>query len=56
MLGKSPDQNQMNLFRGTLKEFINTQHPMVILADKIPWEEINYLVALLRGSLFKILF
>ena len=41
MLGKSPDQNQMNLFRGTLKEFINPQHPLVILADKIPWEELE---------------
>jgi IS5 family transposase len=41
MLGKSPDQNQMNLFRGTLKEFINPLHPLVILSDKIPWEELE---------------
>jgi IS5 family transposase len=41
MLGKSPDQNQMNLFRGTLKEFINPQHPLVILSDKIPWGELE---------------
>ena len=37
MLGKSPDQYQMNLFRGTLKEFINPLHQLGILADKIPW-------------------
>jgi hypothetical protein len=36
-LGKSPDQNQMKLFRGILKEFINLEHPLVILSDKIPW-------------------
>lgn len=41
MLGKSPDQSQMNLFRGTLKEFINPEHPLVILADKIPWGELG---------------
>jgi len=41
MLGKSPDQNQMNLFRGTLKEFINPEHPLVILADRIPWGELE---------------
>jgi len=41
MLGKSPDKNQMNLFRGTLKEFINPQHPLVILADKISWGKLE---------------
>jgi len=42
MPGKSPDQNQMNLFRGTHKDFINPQHPLVILADKIPREESEF--------------
>ncbi len=41
MLGKSPDQNQMNLFRGTLIEFINLEHPLVILTDKIPWDKLE---------------
>ena len=41
MKGNSPDQNQRNLFRATLKEFINPNDPLVILADKFPWKELE---------------
>jgi transposase, IS5 family len=38
MIGKSPDQNQMNLFKPLLKEFINMQHELVLLAETIDWK------------------
>lgn len=41
MLGKSPDQKQKNLFQPLLKEFINPDHPLVILAERIPWKELE---------------
>jgi transposase, IS5 family len=41
MKGKSADQNQKNLFRPLLKEFINLNHPLVILAEKLPWQELE---------------
>jgi len=37
MIGKSPNQNQMNLFQPLLKEFIDMNHKMVLLANKIDW-------------------
>ena len=39
MLGKTPDQKQKNLFQPLIKEFINPEHPLVVLSDKIPWKE-----------------
>jgi IS5 family transposase len=39
MTGKSPDQNQKQLFQPLLSEFINPRHELVILANKIPWKE-----------------
>jgi len=39
MLGKSPNQNQKNLFQPLLKDFINVEHELVMLADNIPWNE-----------------
>ena|SRR6056297_1286989 len=41
MIGKSPNQNQRNLFRPVLKEFINPDHDLVLLAHKFPWKEIE---------------
>lgn len=41
MIGKSPDQSQRNLFAPVLKEFINPNHPLVKLADQIPWVELE---------------
>lgn len=37
MIGKSSPQNQRDLFRPLLKEFINLSHELVLLADKIDW-------------------
>jgi len=36
MLGKSPNQSQKNLFSPVLKEIINPQESLVLLADRIP--------------------
>lgn len=38
MLGKSPNQNQTNLFSPLLKQFINMNHELVLLAEKIDWK------------------
>lgn len=37
MKGKSPNQNQQNLFRPLLKSFINMDHELVLLGEKIDW-------------------
>jgi IS5 family transposase len=37
MIGKSSPQNQRDLFKPLLKEFINLHHELVLLADKIDW-------------------
>lgn len=39
MKGKLPDQRQRNLFRPILKEIINPNHELVVLADRIDWNE-----------------
>lgn len=41
MLGKSPNQNQTNLFRPILKQIINPQDSLVILASEIDWKELE---------------
>lgn len=41
MLGKSPLQNQKNLFKPLLIEFINPEHPLVVLSQRVPWKEIE---------------
>jgi transposase, IS5 family len=38
MTGKSPNQNQKNLFLPLLKEFIDMNHGLVLLAHKIDWK------------------
>lgn len=38
MTGKSPNQNQKNLFLPLLREFIDVSHELVLLADKIDWK------------------
>jgi len=38
MIGKSISQDQQNLFRPLLKEFINLNHELSLLADKIDWK------------------
>ncbi len=39
MKGKSPNQNQRNLFRPVLKDIINPNHELVILANQIDWKD-----------------
>jgi IS5 family transposase len=39
MLGKSPDRTQKDLFQPLLSEFINLQHELVLLSEKINWKE-----------------
>ena len=38
MLGESPIQAQKELFRPSLKEFIDSRHELVVLADQIDWK------------------
>ncbi len=38
MKGKSPNQIQENLFRPILKELINPDHELVVLAQRINWQ------------------
>ena len=37
MIGKSANQNQHNFFQPLLKDFINLEHELVLLSDKIDW-------------------
>jgi len=37
MIGKSSNQNQRDLFKPLLKDFINLNHELILLADKIDW-------------------
>lgn len=39
MIGKLPNQNQINMFRPILKQIINPRHTLVLLAEEIPWDE-----------------
>lgn len=41
MLGKSPNQNQTNLFKPVLKQIINPQDPLVILSAEINWKKLE---------------
>ena len=41
MIGKPPDQNQKDLFRPLLKEFINLQHPLALLSEKMDWKQLE---------------
>ena len=38
MTGKSPNQDQKNLFFPLLKEFIDMNHELVLLANKMYWK------------------
>lgn len=39
MIGKLSNQYQLNMFKSTLKQIINPQHTLVLLAEEIPWQE-----------------
>lgn len=37
----SPNQNQANLYRPVLRQIINLKDPLAILADIMPWNELE---------------
>lgn len=39
LIGTLTNQNQLNMFKSTLKQIINPGHSLVLLAERIPWEE-----------------
>ena len=41
MLGKAPNQHQIDLFKATLKQIIDPKHPLVSLAHAIPCKRIE---------------
>lgn len=41
MIGKSPNQKQLIMFNSTLKQILNPRHTLVLLAEEIPWQEIE---------------
>ena len=41
MIGYSPEQNQKNLFQPLLKEFIDLNHELVLLSQKIDWKSLE---------------
>jgi hypothetical protein len=41
MLGKSPHQQQTELFKNLLDCQLNPKHPLYLLARVIPWEKIE---------------
>lgn len=41
MLGCLPDQNQTNMFKPLLRDFINMQHELVLLSEKVDWLELE---------------
>ena len=40
MLGKSPNQQQADLFKNLLANQLNPQHPLYLLAQVIPWKQL----------------
>ena len=41
MTGKLPEIRQRDLFRPMLKDFIDTEHKLLLLADTIDWQYIE---------------
>lgn len=41
MKGKSPDQSALNLFEPVLRQIVQPDHPITVLADSFPWSEIE---------------
>ena len=41
MIGKSPSQNQRDLFRPLLSDFIDMNHELVLLAKEMDWISIE---------------
>lgn len=40
MIGKSPDQNQRDIFSPLLTDFIDLKHELVLLSEKIEWDKL----------------
>ena len=49
MLAKSPDQQQTELFKNLLAHQLNSHHPLYLLAQRIPWKELEDEFAPLYG-------
>lgn len=41
MLGKLPNQNQLHMFTPHLSTIVNPSHSLVLLAEKVPWAELE---------------
>ena len=41
MLGKEKNTGQLDLFRASLQQIIDLEHPLVALSLTIPWEKIE---------------
>lgn len=41
MIGKLPHENQTNLFKPLLVDFIDLRHELVLLAKTIDWRELE---------------
>ena len=50
MLGKSPDQQQTDLFKNLLANQLNPKHPLYLLGHAIPWKKLEEVFAPLYGS------
>ena len=50
MLGKSPHQQQTELFKNLLDCQLNPKYPLYLLARVIPWEKIKEAFAPLYGK------
>lgn len=50
MLGKSPDQQQTELFKNLLANQLNPKHPLYLLAQLIPWKKLEEEFASLYGT------
>ena len=50
MLGKSPDQQQTDLFKNLLANQLNPQHPLCLFAQVIPWKKLEEEFAPLYGT------
>ena len=41
MLSYSPNQVQLNMFKATIIQFVDAKHPLIQLAEQIPWSKLE---------------
>jgi IS5 family transposase len=41
MLGREQGKGQRDLFRPALKDFIDPEHPLVLLSEEVPWDDLE---------------